>query len=94
VNLLWTRRALRNLDNIKATIAADNPRAAIRVADRIAQALNRLRDFPESGRPGRVPETREVVVPTTPYIVAYRIHGETVQILRVIHGARKWPERL
>src|SRR3984893_10319060 len=46
---------------------------------------------PEMGRPGRVPGTRELVIPKTPFIVLYRLVGNTVQILRVFHGARRWP---
>ena len=37
------------------------------------------------------PDTRELVVPSTPYIVVYRVQEEYVEILRVIHGSRKWP---
>jgi toxin ParE1/3/4 len=48
--------------------------------------------FPESGRPGRIEETRELVILRTPYIAAYRITGDTVRILRVLHGAQQWPE--
>ena len=33
-----------------------------------------------------------MVVSGTPYIVPYRVHRETVEILRVFHAARKWPE--
>ena len=44
------------------------------------------------GRPGRVPGTRELVVPGTRYLVPYRVTGDTLQILRVYHGARNWPE--
>jgi len=44
------------------------------------------------GRPGRVPETRELVI--QPYIVAYRVKGGIVQILRVLHSAREWPKNI
>jgi toxin ParE1/3/4 len=43
------------------------------------------------GRQGRVGGTRELVVQGTPYIVVYRVHDD-VEILAVVHGARKWPE--
>ena len=52
-----------------------------------------LVDKPRLGRPGRVKGTRELVVVRTPFIVAYRIIGKSVQILRVLHGAQQWPER-
>ncbi len=53
-----------------------------------------LAKYPEIGRPGRVRGTRELVVAGTPYIAAYRIMGEVVTVLRVLHGARRWPRKL
>lgn len=44
------------------------------------------------GREGRVEGTRELVIDRSPYIAVYSILGETVRILRVLHGAQKWPE--
>jgi toxin ParE1/3/4 len=58
---------------------------------RIETAIDRLVTFPESGRRGRVEGTRELVVPDTPFIVAYRPTGSTVDILSVVHSARRWP---
>lgn len=43
------------------------------------------------GRPGRVPGTRELVIANTPFLVPYRVKGDTVIVLRVFHGARRWP---
>jgi toxin ParE1/3/4 len=53
-----------------------------------------LAEHPRMGRPGRLRNTRELVVNHTPYVVAYRIDESAVTILRVMHGARKWPRRL
>ena len=61
------------------------------MGDAIEAAVSRLADFPESARPGRVPGTRELVVPATPFIVVYRIEATDVVILRILHGAQKWP---
>lgn len=52
-----------------------------------------LRRFPASGRPGRVLGTRELVVSRTPYIVPYRVRGDMVELLLVLHAARKWPSQ-
>lgn len=90
----WTRTALANLDEEAAYIAQSNPQAAADIAERIEKAVQLLADFPAMGRPGRVSGTRELVVTDTPYIVPYRIRGETVHILRVFHTSRKWPSRL
>ena len=66
--------------------------AASRVATKIHDAVAHLVDHPAMGRPGRIPGTRELIVPGLPYIVPYRIRGEVVEILSVFHAARKWPE--
>ena len=87
----WLRRALKNLDEEATYIARDDPVAAI--VERIVASVERLGRHPASGRPGRVPGTRELVVSGTPYLVPYRVRGETVDILRVFHAARKWPEK-
>ena len=89
----WLRRALENLEEEAEYIARDDPEAASRVVQRIATSVGGLATHPASGRPGRVPGTRELVVSGTPYVVPYRVRGETVEILRVFHGARKWPEK-
>ena len=89
----WLRRALRNLEEEAEYIARDDPNAAARIVDRIATSVERLATHPASGRIGRVPGTRELVVSGTPYIVPYRVRGEMVEILRVFHAARKWPEK-
>jgi plasmid stabilization system protein ParE len=43
------------------------------------------------GRPGRVPGSRELVIPRTPSIVPYRLVGNPIQVLWVFHSARRWP---
>jgi toxin ParE1/3/4 len=45
------------------------------------------------GRAGRVAGSRELVVTGTPFVVAYRLKAESLQILAVLHAARKWPRR-
>ncbi len=89
----WLRRALRNLDDEAEYIARDDPDAAAQTVDRIATSVERLAIHPALGRTGRVPGTRELVVSATPYVVPYRVRSETVEILRIFHGARKWPEK-
>jgi toxin ParE1/3/4 len=86
------RKALANLNAEAAYIARDNPDAAVRVVTAITTAVDRLAQYPALGRAGRVPGTRELVVPHSPYIIPYRVRGEAVEILRVLHVARRWPE--
>lgn len=81
-------------DAIFDYIEADSPRAAIAIDDRIRSQVNGLAQFPEIGRLGRVAGTRELVIVRTPHIAAYRIVGDTMRVLRILHGARQWPEDL
>lgn len=92
MKLVWSRFAFSDRDDIFSYIEAENPRAAVHVDERIADVARRLLDFPDSGRPGRVAGTRELVIPRTPYVAAYLVDGETVRILRVLHGAQIWPD--
>lgn len=59
MKLAWARFALTDRDEIFSYIEVDNPRAAAEIDERIALAVRRLLQFPESGRPGRVAGTRE-----------------------------------
>jgi toxin ParE1/3/4 len=94
MQITWHRRTRHDLQAIREYIAEINPGAARQVAQRILQAVGLLAEQPSLGRPGRVPETRELVITGTPYIAAYRVVDDTMVILRVLHGARQWPERL
>ena len=90
----WFSRALRDLDEAEAYIAQDDPQAAVGVVLRIIRAVSNLREQSGIGRAGRVPDTKELIVPNTPFIVPYRVKDDVIQILRVYHSSRKWPERL
>lgn len=90
----WTRLALADLDNARDYIAEDNPSAADRVIGGIKKTVDALRRHPEIGRPGRVAGTRELVIPGTPFIVAYRVKDKRLEVLAVICGARRWPDAL
>jgi toxin ParE1/3/4 len=93
VRIKWLRRrAVRDLDAAEKFIAQDNSEAAAKVALTIVKAVSQLKDQPGTGRAGRVPGTRELVIAETPYIVPYRVKNDVVEILRVYHSARKWPD--
>jgi toxin ParE1/3/4 len=94
MRLQWSHWARADREAIFDYIEADSPQAAIAVDERIQTQVEGLVRFPESGRPGRVEGTRELVIDRTPYIAAYRIAGNTVRILRVLHGAQQWPEKI
>ncbi|HEX8626229.1 MAG TPA: type II toxin-antitoxin system RelE/ParE family toxin [Allosphingosinicella sp.] len=84
-----TPAADRDADEIFAYIAGDDPRAAEEQIQRIFTAAKRLADFPESGRarPELGPGARTIVVGR--YLLLYRVGPDSVDILRIVHGARE-----
>ncbi len=70
MKLVWSPYARSDRDAIFSHIEADSPRAAVHVDEQIGAAVRRLIEFPESGRPGRIRGTRELVIPRTPYIIS------------------------
>jgi toxin ParE1/3/4 len=93
VEIVWAAPARRDLRAHLVYLAERSPQAARRAQTAIREAVERLADFPHSGRPGRLEGTRELVIVGTPYLVVYRTREGSLRILRVLHGAQDWPPR-
>ena len=87
MKLVWLAYALADRTLIFDHIEADNPRAAIAVDEKIASALYQLKDFPDSGRPGRSRERGN----SSLRVAVYAVLPDRIRILRVLHGAQRWP---
>ena len=92
MKIVWTRRATRHLESAheywaheKSSVAADT------MLERIFAAVELLKHNPEMGRSGRISGTRELVLIPTPFVLAYRTRRAKIEVLAVLHGARKWP---
>ncbi len=94
MNIVWSPRAIGHLAHLRSYIAHDNPKAANRVATALLNAVERLAELPNLGRPGRVAGTRELVVPGTPYVIPYRYESDRIEVIAVFDGRQKWPKRL
>jgi toxin ParE1/3/4 len=92
MRLVWTTRARADLVEIYAYIVPDNPSAARRMQAVVRARVAGLAEMASMGRAGRVETTRELVITGTPYVVVYRVATAEVQVLRVLHGARSWPQ--
>jgi toxin ParE1/3/4 len=89
----WTEQATRQLDQAHDYIAlCSSDEIATRIAMQIVTSVQQLGAFPTSGRVGRVPGTRELVISNTPFIAAYAIEEARIVILAIYHGAQQWPE--
>ncbi|RCW78501.1 type II toxin-antitoxin system RelE/ParE family toxin [Phyllobacterium bourgognense] len=94
MKLVWAQFALSDRDDIFTYTQAENPRGATRVDEQIVLAVRRVLDVPESGRPGRFGQRRELIIPHTPYVAAYAVTADTARILRILHGAQIWPDEI
>lgn len=96
MNVLWLEQAEAGLQEIVDHLLEVDPNAALRIYQAIAGHTQLLGEYPGIGRPGRVVTTRELVVARAPYLVAYTVDPtiDAVVILRILHGARLWPDEL
>jgi len=92
LTIAWLKTALRTRFEQLDYIAADNVRAAIRLDEEIDRQVDLLAEHPLMGREGRVKGTRKLVIGRAPFIAVYRIKGKRLEILRILHGAQRWPQ--
>jgi plasmid stabilization system protein ParE len=87
--LIWSPRAVADLEEIRAFIDADSPAWADLTVRRLVAAVDRLQQFPDSGRmlPERQsPDLREVI--SGNFRIVYRRRTTTVEIATVFRGSR------
>jgi len=94
MKIRWLRKALENIEHEATYISQENPAAANVVVQRIYDSVALLADNPSLGHPGRIPDTRELIVPDTQYIIPYRVspRSNQIEILRIFHTSRKPPK--
>lgn len=85
MTVIFSPEARADLQQIRNYISQDNPQAASRMAVEIAAACDRLELFPERGRPGKKPGTRELTA-VWPYVIVYRVRPDGIDIVRIWHG--------
>jgi toxin ParE1/3/4 len=88
----WLRRALRNLEQARNYVFQDNPTAAQELIIKIQNAANQLQNYPFMGKNGRVEGTKELIISNSPYILIYRVKEESVEVLRILHTSKRYPE--
>lgn len=91
LQLRWTEQAATDLENITDYLFQNAPSRAADLVTEIYDAPAGLLTFPYKGRKGKKEGTRELVLSPLPYIVVYRVTSEVVYVVRILHGAQKWP---
>jgi toxin ParE1/3/4 len=92
VKIRWTDVAADDLKSVYKYLSEHAPARAAMIVDRILASIDVVEQYPNLGRQGRIDGTRELVITGTPFIVFYRLRKSQVEILGVLHAARKWPD--
>lgn len=93
MKIQWTNAAVGDLAEIRIHVAQSSPDSSAGLAERILGAIDVLLQYPDIGKSGRARGTQELVIAGTSYILIYRTQRTRLQILRVLHGRRRWPTR-
>jgi toxin ParE1/3/4 len=92
MKVAWLREASKALDLEYEYLVGRNPKVARLFFRRIVVITKRFQEFPVTGQRGHVQGARELVVPGAPYVIVHRVGTAAVEILRVFHTSRDWPE--
>lgn len=91
MRLRWTSAAADDLENIANYLFEKTPENAARLIRELYEAPSTLKSFPNRGRPGKKQGTRELVMPSLPYVIVYEVRGDTAHIVRILHSSQEWP---
>jgi addiction module RelE/StbE family toxin len=89
--IVWSTAAAQQLEDLDWFLIENYPQTADDIMYRIHSSIGTLKDFPQVGRLGRSPGTRELIIPGTPYLAIYRLEGKNITIVALLHGAQRWP---
>jgi toxin ParE1/3/4 len=91
MRIRWSKASAEDLEHINTYLTENHPYLAQSTVRELYEAILSLKRSPRRGRLGREEGTRELVLPQLPYIVAYRVRDDAVEILHIYHGAQKRP---
>ena len=91
MTIRYSRRALSQLASLHEYLAARNPSAEANVVASIRETIARLRELPLLGKRTDEPRVHLLIEPKYLYVVFYRVEGETIFIIRVLHPRQERP---
>jgi len=89
MRIRWTPAAATDLEQINRYLKERHPQYQHATIRKLYETIQLLKQWPLLGRIGREEGTREVLFPPLPYVAVYRVHEETIEILRIYHGAQE-----
>jgi addiction module RelE/StbE family toxin len=91
VTVILSPAAENDLAGIYAYYSTRDYEHAERLVRAILLACDGLAEFPLIGKMGKVEGTRERLITRYPYRLVYRIAGETIEVVRILHQRQQWP---
>jgi toxin ParE1/3/4 len=91
MRIRWTPAAAADLQSISDYLKEHHPRYRDPTMRKLYGTIRELKQWPGRGRPGREEGTREVLFPPTPYVAVYRVREQTIEVMRIYHGAQDRP---
>jgi addiction module RelE/StbE family toxin len=91
MRLRWTESATSDLDHIANYLLEQTPLHAARLTRAIYHAPELLLRSPLIGRLGKKQGTRELVMTPLFWVLVYVVSAESIDIVRILHGAQRWP---
>lgn len=92
MELRWSPRAIRDLQQIRLYISEHDPKAALKVAKTIKHTVHLLLEYPQLGVETSVEDVYEKQVPNLPFLIPYRIKEDVIEILAVFNTRQIKPE--
>jgi toxin ParE1/3/4 len=88
MRIRWTPAAAADLQHLSDYLKDHHPHYQEPTLRKVFAAVQSLKEWPHRGRPGREERTRELLFPPLPYIAVYRVRGDSIEVLRIYHGAQ------
>jgi toxin ParE1/3/4 len=89
MRIQWTPAAAADLQNLSDYLKDHHPHYRQPTMRKVYAAVQSLKEWPHRGRAGREEGTRELLFPPLPYIAVYRVQGQSIEVLRIYHGAQE-----
>jgi toxin ParE1/3/4 len=89
MRIRWTLAAAADLEHIKDYLTEHYPHLAQSTVLELYETIRSLKASPHRGRAGREEGTRELVFTDLPYIAAYRVKEQTIEVLHIYHTAQR-----
>ena len=89
MRIQWTPAAAADLQNLSDYLKDHHPHYRQPTMRKVYAAVQSLKEWPHRGRAGREEGTRELLFPPLPYIAVYRVKGQSIEVLRIYHGAQE-----